>query len=139
MLHNYTPHKLRLFRPLNNRSGLPTDEPYETLESEGNVRVLSQQDGKAESGYTLIGEDTNHPDAWVAVVPAPKLDGEIVGLPERKGEIDENTGLIVSALAAPRVAQVWPGPVYSPDTGPDGVVRDSGGEILGVRQLCRWK
>ena len=51
--------------------------------------------------------------------------------------IEGEEPILVSALVAPIAAKVRPG-VFSPDTGPDSVVRNAAGEILGVRRLIRW-
>lgn len=49
---------------------------------------------------------------------------------------------IVSMLVGKYVSEHGPPPeataIYSPDTGPEGVVRNAAGQIIGTRNLVRW-
>lgn len=61
---------------------------------------------------------------------APPTYGEVLGVPEHGPVL---VSALVAQVLAPRRAEV-----YSPDTGPEGTVRDEVGRIVGTRRLVRW-
>lgn len=68
--------------------------------------------------------------------------GDVMGVPVVKTTMGDVTGVshghgsfIVSALVGQKLADQIKRAVYSPDTGPESVVRDPQGKILGVRRL----
>ncbi|MCS7002272.1 MAG: hypothetical protein NZ518_05420 [Dehalococcoidia bacterium] len=60
--------------------------------------------------------------------------GELVGFPD----VPPAAIIIVNPLIAERVASRLGRTLYAPDTGPASVVRDAGGQIIGVRRLRRY-
>lgn len=69
----------------------------------------------------------------VAGVPAVRTEyGDIDGLPKSQ----PGTIYIVSVIVAQALKQPRPD-VYIPDTGPDSVVRDADGKIVGVKRLMQ--
>jgi len=45
---------------------------------------------------------------------------------------------LVSMLVGPRLANIFPGRVYGPDTSPKGAVRDEAGKIVGCKGLVKY-
>lgn len=105
-LKNFTPHAINI---IDKRGNVTL-----TLPSLGSVRVSERTETKGDvNGIPLVS----------------KVYKEAEGLPP----CVEGTMLIVSLL----VKNACPGryDLVSPDTGPESVVRDSSGKILGVRRL----
>jgi len=116
ILKNYTPHEITIFAD---------NVPIETFAPEENsIRLV-------ESRKSGTGTFLNIP--WV--FPAKYVS--LINLPD-----DRDCNIIVSALVGQYLKDNMPAcfkGVYAPDTGPDGVVRDSStGRILGVSRLIKY-
>lgn len=81
------------------------------------------------------------PNGIPVVEPQDFSAGQVTGLPPlpELNEIHAGTepGIVVSIVGAESVAREWPGWVFATDTGPESVVRDGAGRILGVKRLQR--
>ena len=116
ILKNYTPHEINIFSDY---------LLVETIAPEENsIRLV-------ESRKSGTGTFLNIP--WV--FPAKYVS--LINLPD-----DRDCNIIVSALVGQYLKDNMPAcfkGVYAPDTGPDGVVRDSStGRILGVSRLIKY-
>ncbi len=109
MIVNLTPHPIVLYRG---------DEPVLTVPPSGTVaRVSTHQ----------------MPSGEVDGIPVVRTSfGKVENLPERQ----EGTFYVVSTLVAQAVP--FRDDVIAPDTGPESVVRDEDGKIVGVRRFQRW-
>jgi hypothetical protein len=69
----------------------------------------------------------------------PSVNPTVGGLPSPP-KVGEIPTLIVSRFAADRVARLWPGEVFIPDTSSESAVRDPDRyyKIVGVRRWERW-
>ena len=80
----------------------------------------------------------------VPIVDAQRFadSAEIYGLPERPGPDGRWPTIIVGIVGFEAIVRAYPGTALATDTGPESVVRDSAGQILGVRRLqgmgFRW-
>lgn len=154
-LLNCTPHPVRIYSP--DGKDLLWELPPETY----TVRVTTPP--QKSSGAMEVGPDTGDlvPPGWdraysgnlfgvdnpgkVVIIPlvTPQdfSGGTVTGLPEwaRDGHEDGYPySIIVSVVGAEQVARAWNGGgrmTFVTDTGPDSVVRDARGNILGVRRL----
>lgn len=150
---NCTPHPIKFYSEDGQR------ELYELGPSGWVVRIQTPAQAPLES--KLFWEDQCHPDCWCPIVTPQNFSASpVMGLPpvlppsgkpldpdgrglDRGDESwwhAEKQGLsappiIVGFLGAERVAQIWPGPVYTTDTGPASVVRAADDTILGIRRL----
>jgi hypothetical protein len=114
MLKNFTPHTVKV---IDNNGNVYLEIPPEGVQ----VRVKEQVEHE---GILQI----KHEGLLRGVPVVSKEYSEIEGLPEP----EEGVTLIVSVIvlnASDRTDLVCP------DTGPDSVVRDEGGNILGVRRF----
>lgn len=110
-LINCTPHSIKLY------SG---DEAIAILpKSEYVVRVK-----------TLPQEEIKNKMSDFPVVRLQELSDEVTGLPP-----SPYPPIVVSVFGAEKVSKMYPGTVFATDTGPDSVVRDFQGNILGIRRL----
>lgn len=107
MIKNYTPHSLNIY------SG---DILIKTFEKIGNVRLL---------------EDVQEVEETDGIPTVIKKYREATGLPEpENGTIFLVSKIVLDAL--PHRTDL-----RCPDTGPDSVIRDEAGNILGVTRLQR--
>jgi len=120
-LVNLTPHAIKVYRADNDET------PVLVIGSQGNARLRSVQFN--------IGIVDGVP------IVTPQIFENVEGLPDvKKGE--QAPPILVSALVGEWIAKeqsVYPGHVYSPDTSPNGVVRDSLGAIIGCRRIVLYK
>lgn len=120
-LLNLTPHDIKIIKT----SGLEISIPRS-----GKFCRLREVEGREKK--SIIIRDQGE----VCVVAPPKYDG-LIDLPS----ID-NQPIIVSMLVGEwirRNPEYYGGSVYGPDTGKDGVVRDSNGRIVGTKRLICYK
>ena len=125
---NLTPHKINIYRGWQ-------DVLY-VLPSDGNVRLREVTEPAAP--MVLWEPAVPEWDDFCERVPVVR---KTYGNPEFSGTLpDSGDVVIVSGLAGPVVRRALGGDtrVLSPDTGPDSVVRDSEGKILGVRRFIEW-
>jgi hypothetical protein len=108
--YNLTPHKVVLV----GENGEQT-----VYNSDGSIRIIEEFETVTHlEGVPVIRKQQK----GVTGIPESLKDGDIV---------------IVSAVALPEATRSLPGVmVVSPDTGPESVVRDAEGRIIGVR---RWQ
>lgn len=132
-LKNLTPHAITVF--VNNEEADPTDQtavvyPIESTQQALRVRSRPQiQIAKLDNGvpvFTPPALETNSPNGSEALDNFPYTADEACPHPD----------LIVSMIASDRIPAWYRGKVYIPDTGPQAVVRDQNGKILGVKRLC---
>ena len=133
MLHNFTPHQLVIYAADSKRV-------IAILPSEGNARAAEV--------VTPVGEVVFHdPDAGpgIAMIAVPAVEKQYradFGDPTVKQVADlvaddEFVAVSLVTLQAMRAAGLDHANLVAPDTGPDSVVRDADGKILGVRRLQR--
>lgn len=89
-----------------------------------------------------VSEPTHRLDpvhhAGLNCIAEPRFIG-IENFPFSEERPDEWRNVIVAGLAAPHVPQWFTKGVYGPDTGPDAVVRDDAGRIIGTRQFICYR
>ena len=76
-------------------------------------------------------------DNGVPVYSPLKFEGVLVGFPfyENK-DYQHQPDIIVTVAVSTYIPSRYRGNVFTPDTGPDSVVRDGSGKIVGVKRLC---
>lgn len=115
---NYTPHPLSIYDESGSQCLYSIDSFIK-----GGIRV---------SETTTRLRELELPEKTLVPVVIKKY-GAVEGLPEK----EKDTYLIVSLMVAQalRAQGVVRADILSPDTGPDSVVRDNEGHILGVRRF----
>ena len=123
-LINCTPHDVRIF-------GENDDfEMVETIVKSGTFARMTQESDEILETRIKVG------NRMVSVKRAPVFT-EVLGLPD-----DLAKPIIVSMPVGQYLQQhpeKYKGAVFGPDTGPGGVVRDKGGQILGTRHFILYK
>lgn len=116
---NLTPHALVIYAA----DGVTV---IATLPSSGCVRCETAP--QEETDPVTVGQ-------WlVPVVTAQRFTGAVTGLPA-VGRDGVYPDICVGAFGFDQVAAAYPGRVFATDTGPQSVVRDAKGAILGVKRL----
>lgn len=144
-LKNLTPHAVTVF--LNDETNDKTPEtvvyPIESTQQALRVRSRPQvQIAKLDNGvrvFTPATLETNSQEGDPLDHSDPKGNRgceAFDNFPYTADQACSHPDLIVSMIASERIPTWYRGKVYIPDTGPQAVVRDQNGKILGVKRLC---
>ncbi len=134
LLENRTPHVLRIFRsdtPSKILDSEVDDYLVLALESAGAVRVKTIPQLPLGSLETIHGGTVM---VWTAQDFSDELDWGPSGPPQYDGS-GQLPAIVVGLVGAAKVDKSYAGPVLMTDTGPESVVRDHVGNVMGVRRL----
>lgn len=118
-VYNGTPHAIILCDPT-------TGAQLQEFPSNGMIRI---NESRAEKDLKIEGFP-------YPLVAPPTFHG-LIGMPD-----DIDATLIVSMPVGQLIQacpNIWRGAVVGPDTGPDGVVRDAAGKIVGTKRFVVYK
>ena len=117
---NLTPHTLTVF-----------------LDDDQQTKVSYAAQGKSVRVRSRPQKHIMTLDNGIKVYTPPAFEQETLdGFPYHQDEEEYHPDLAVSMIVGEHVPSGYRGNVYCPDTGPQSVVRDSSGRILGVKRLC---
>jgi hypothetical protein len=120
-LFNFTPHAIRIYT---------APDQFIEIPPQPNATRLDV------SNFGSVHDSLYIDNVKVPVIPPPRYV-DVINLPNR----NEHKHIVVSQLVAEYMSthgykEVFV--IYSPDTGPEAVVRGDRGEILGTRRLIKW-
>lgn len=119
-IRNLTPHNIHVF-VAGDKDTCPLTFPAQGKA----VRVRS----KAQDHVATL-------ENGVKVYSPPAFEDVLDDFPFVNQEDDVHPDLIVSMVVGNHIPKWYRGNVYIPDTGPQSVVRDQTGKILGVKRFC---
>ncbi len=118
---NLTPHDINVVKD---------GKTVVTFERSGKVARLVEDPATWEDAVEVVGVEGK------VAMRAPYVYGGVDGMPK---EEYTSRGVIVSELVARKLAEMGVSyPVFSPDMGALGAVRDGSGRIVGTQKLILW-